>query len=150
MPNWCENILTVKGGANDIARLKALAKPQDEYAQSDLSLASLYPIPEGIYEGELGPEELIKYGAHNWYRWCREHWGTKWDIQARLIEETPDFLAYRFESAWSPPVSWLKKVAADFPSLRFVLQYDEPGMGFAGVAIAAQGNLIVDACTDYA
>jgi hypothetical protein len=115
-----------------------------------LSLASLYPIPEGIYQGELGPEELTRYRAHNWYRWCIKHWGTKWDVQARLFDATPDFLAYRFESAWSPPVAWLKKVAADFPSLRFVLRYDEPGMGFTGVAIADQGNLIVDACTDYA
>jgi hypothetical protein len=127
-----------------------MAKPKESEEHSALSLAWLYPIPEDIYQGDLGLEEEKKYGKNTWYHWCIDHWGTKWDATATLVETPPGFLAYRFETAWSPPVKWLKKVAADFPSLRFVLQYDEPGMGFAGIAIAEQGNLIVDECTDYA
>jgi Ferredoxin-like domain in Api92-like protein len=144
MPNWCENTLTVEGAEKDVQRFKQLAKPKATQADVDLSLASLYPIPEGVYQGDLGPEETQRYGKNNWRDWCITHWGTKWDADARLTNELPDFLVYEFESAWSPPVAWLTKVARDFPRLRFTLIYDEPGMGFAGTSIADQGKLIVD------
>ena len=144
MPNWCENTLTVEGAEKDVQRFKQQAKPKATKADVDLSLASLYPIPEGVYLGDLGPEETQKYGKNNWRDWCITHWGTKWDADATLTNELPDFLVYEFESAWSPPVAWLTKVARDFPRLRFTLIYDEPGMGFAGTAIADQGKLIVD------
>jgi hypothetical protein len=93
---------------------------------------------------------LKKYGATHWHDWCIAHWGTKWDVEATLDEIFPDYLEYRFDSAWSPPVEFLKKVAQDFPRLRFVLKYDEPGMGFMGMAIAENGELVKDVSIDYA
>jgi hypothetical protein len=150
MPNWCDNTFTVEGAEAAVQRFKQKAKPQADQADSDLTLASLYPIPAGVYQGELGTEEAQSYGKNNWYHWRIEHWGTKRDVQATLGNELPDFLVYRFQSAWSPPVAWLKKVARDFPRLRFTLIYDEPGMGFAGTAIADQGKLIVDDWKEYA
>ena len=150
MPNWCENRLTVEGAKKVVQQFKQLAKPKGDKADSDLSLASLYPIPEGVYQGDLGTEESQRYGKNNWREWGITHWGTKWDADATIERDLPDFLVYRFESAWSPPVAWLKKVARDFPRLRFTLIYDEPGMGFAGTAIADQGKLIVDAWKEYA
>ena len=150
MPNWCENRLTVEGAKKVVQQFKQLAKPKATQAGADLSLASLYPIPAGVYLGDLGTEETQRYGKNNWRDWCITHWGIKWDADATLTNETPDFLVYEFESAWSPPVAWLKKVARDFPRLRFTLIYDEPGMGFAGTAIADQGKLIVDTWKEYA
>ena len=150
MPNWCENRLTVEGAKKVVQQFKQLAKPKGDQAVSDLSLASLYPMPEGVYQGDLGPEESQRYGKNNWYDWSITHWGTKWDADATLTMDLPDFLVYRFESAWSPPVAWLTKVAQDFPRLRFTLIYDEPGMGFAGTAIANLGKLIVDTWKEYA
>ena len=150
MPNWCENTFTVEGAEKDVQRFKRLSKPKANKGDADLSLASLYPIPEGVYQGDLGPEESQRYGKNNWYDWCITHWGTKWDADATLERDLPDFLVYCFESAWSPPVAWLKKVAQDFPRLRFTLIYDEPGMGFEGKAIADQGKLIVDDRKEYA
>jgi hypothetical protein len=150
MPNWCDNTFTVEGAEAVVQRFKQLAKPQAGQVDSDLSLARLYPIPAGVFQGDVGPEESQRYGKNTWYHWCIKHWGTKWDVQATLRNESPDFLVYRFQSAWSPPVAWLKKVARDFPRLRFTLIYDEPGMGFAGTAIADQGKLIIDAWKEYA
>ena len=150
MPNWCENTLTVEGAEKVVQRFKQLAKPKATKAGADLSLATLYPIPEGVYQGDLGTKESQRYGKNNWRDWCITHWGTKWDADATLTNETPDFLAYGFETAWSPPVAWLKKVARDFPYLRFTLNYYEPGMGFAGTAIGDQGKLIIDNRKEYA
>ena len=150
MPNWCNNTLTVEGAEKEVQRFKQRAKSKASKGDADLSLACLYPIPEGVYQGNLGPEESQRYGKNNWRDWCITHWGTKWDADATLTNEIPDFLVYEFESAWSPPVAWLKKVARDFPRLRFTLIYDEPRMGFAGTAIADQGKLIVDDRKAYA
>src|SRR5687768_6577438 len=108
MPNWCENTFTVEGAEKDVQRFKQLAKPKENPA--DLSLASLYPMPAGVYQGDVGLEQFQMYRKNNWYHWRIKHWGTKWDADATLMNETPDFLVYRFESAWSPPVAWLTKV----------------------------------------
>ena len=175
MPNWCENILTIEGGEKDVQRFKKFAKPQEGMTDTDLSLDSLYPVPDeikntvsggnvidGVYvkvwrevNGKpvaIPTDELNamqkKYGATNWHHWCIAHWGTKWDVQAKL-QDAPDFLVYRFETAWSPPVKWLEKVAGDFPRLRFVLSYDEPMMGFKGTVIYDLGEVIDDRYTEY-
>ena len=73
MPNWCENRLTVEGAKKVVQQFKQLAKPKGDKADSDLSLASLYPIPEGVYQGDLGPEESQRYGKNNWRDWCIAH-----------------------------------------------------------------------------
>ena len=125
--------MTVTGEENEVQRFKDLAKSKDDQMPSELSFESLYPIAD----------------KEDWYHWCIAHWGTKWDVEATLDEIEPDCLEYHFDSAWSPPVEWLKKVAQDFPKLRFRLKYDEPGMGFFGVATADQGEIVADNCLEY-
>ena len=56
-------------------------------------------------------------------------------------------MSFKFDSAWAPPINWLEVVAQLFPKLKFTLKYDEPGMGFMGVA-KGRGN-IVDDCLEY-
>lgn len=63
-----------------------------------------------------------------------QNWGTKWDIEAELVSDDDEYLEYEFNSAWSPPVPWLEKVAKDFPNLDFNLRYEEEGIGFMGCA----------------
>ena len=53
----------------------------------------------------------------------------------------------RRDSAWSPPIEWLRKVARDYPNLFFRLRYAEEGVGFMGVATAEDGEM-VDECVD--
>jgi len=130
MPNWCTNTLTVTGLEADIAKFREQGKPAADdpaVSRSHLSLNKLYPLPEGEPDGG--------------YAWCIEHWGTKWDVEATLDSEYEDYLEYLFESAWSPPVAWLKKVSQDFPTLRFRLRYDEPGEGFMGIAVGQNGDI---------
>jgi hypothetical protein len=150
MPNWCENSLTVSGPQQDIRRFQQLARPTRDGQQGDLSLARLYPMPPGTLRGDLDVKTLAEQGDQTWYHWCIGHWGTKWDIEARLIAESPTCLEYAFASAWNPPVAWLVKVGADFPTLRFKLVYEEPDMGFSGVTVVDRGWVLVDQCQRYA
>jgi len=156
MPNWCENIFVVRGKAKLLAEFdeafKGLpAKWADDndsdpfkgnYVQREnpnYCFNALYPVPE----------EIIKAGySAAGYEWCWEYWGTKWDIYSPrehdvYAEKNPEsrYIKYYFDTAWSPPLQWLEKVAADWPGLEFELYYYEPGVGFAGVAWFAGGSL---------
>ena len=123
----------------DIQLFKSRAKGED----SDLSLNSLYPVPEELASSPHSRRKTLirKYGADNWCDWCTRNWGTKWDVQAVLEAEGEGYLEYSFQSAWSPPLEWLEKVTWDYPELSFRLKYEEEGAGFMGVATAEEGNV---------
>ena len=86
---------------------------------------------------------IVNYGTDNWYDWKVQKWGTKWDVEAELIDEDKNHLEYQFDSAWSPPTAWLAKVSKDYPLLQFILKYEEEGMGFMG-RTKAHGNSFDD------
>ena len=146
MPNWCENTLEVSGPTADIKAFKEKAKKEEGENKTELSLAAFVPLPAELKDTRspaLTPDKRLinLYGFDNWYDWQIHNWGTKWDVNATISSEKPRTLHYFFDSAWSPPITWLEKVSAQFPTLKFKLKYDEPGMGFHGVAKAFEGHV---------
>lgn len=128
MPNWveCELIINSK---DKIALEDFAKKTKNEKENSLLSFNSLVPIP--------------KEQEENWYHWNVINWGTKWDL---IPEETQKYKTnkrtykYYFDTAWAPPIKWLEKVGELYPTIKFKLKYDEPGAGFKGIAISANGK----------
>lgn len=100
-------------------------------------LNAFYPMPkelENTTSPSVSDDVLVaKYGASNWYDWHVNFWGTKWDVESEINSEDETFVQIDFDSAWSPPTEWLKKVAQDYPSLEFLLEYEEGGCAFKGV-----------------
>ena len=137
MPNWCENSLLVIGGREDVKRFyeKGFEK-SSENVNGEWCLFPYYP-----YEGEWD------------YDWCVDNWGTKWDVDCTiydLIEIDTEFCV-EFNSAWAPPIAWLKKVQSDYPNLKFKLLYEEPGMQFVGMSYSEMIDdklIIVDYCEE--
>ena len=129
MPNYCQNRLRVIGNKEVIAQFKNKAIGPEK--GRDLSLNNFVPMPKEL-ENTPMPQDtkkaiskklIKKFGVDNWYDWCLKNWGTKWDIDADLVSEDDDMLEYIFDSAWSPPVKWLEKVAKLYPDLKFNLRY---------------------------
>jgi len=127
--------------AHDKVRVKALVKnPAPVYGDElDLCMNALYPVPLDYRRFPFDDNQARKLGEavgeerkHGGYQWQTDHWGTKWDVDGELLESHDTFLQYKFDTPWSPPISLFEKVAKDFPSLTFELEYYEPGMGFAG------------------
>jgi hypothetical protein len=64
MTNWCENTLTVPREEKDIKRFKKLARPKEE--KGDLSLESVYPIPEEIKNTMVGSINIDGHYVKVW------------------------------------------------------------------------------------
>lgn len=145
MPNWCENKMTLRH--TDPAMLK---RARDAWMSGNF-LNEFIPIPEdlkivaGRVGGDTDPEQVLlvsqqatnkaKHGYQDWYSFCVNEWGTKWDIGCRdgnePYDETDISFTVNYESAWSPPeAACFKLVKMGFEVTNY---YYEPGMGFCGV-----------------
>ena len=116
MPNWCSNRVFIDGSQEELDRF-------DDYVGTDkarFQLNKIIPMPENIYQGDLGEKEKRKYGDKNWYDWSYQNWGTKWEIDPLSIEiedSGPDLVTYSFETAWGPPFHVYNHLVKEFPKL---------------------------------
>lgn len=141
MPNWCNNNVTISH--TDPAKMQALAEAINEGKFCD----HVIPVPEDlkITAGFLGKdtpeqtelerktaENVAKYGVGNWYDFCVNRWGTKWDVDAyeKVVLEG-NTVTFGFDSAWAPPIGIYEELVEQGFSVR--AYYNEPGMAFAGI-----------------
>lgn len=97
---------------------------------------------------ELREQLVKKYGYASWYDWRIANYGCKWGVHAE-IDKNEDSVSYIFESAWSPPVEFLKNICERYLLLRFHLNYEEPGCNFEGDLIIENGEIIQDETREY-
>lgn len=131
MPNWCYNSATISHDNPEM--IKRLV----DASESGI-LNAFIPCPKELLEqtapasGDVASENVKKYGASDWYNWCVENWGTKWDITSDSLDLFDDnkTVSISFDSAWSPPIEAYVKLA----EMGFEIEalYHEPGMSFAG------------------
>ena len=122
MPNWCSNKLVVSASKKSEVEnfLQKVRGDDGDGTIEEFTFNSLVPRP--------------KTEEDNWYDWNVQNWGTKWDASEPNVSlsENENIAHITFDTAWSPPIEWLEKVAPQFPHLNFTLLYYEGGMGFAG------------------
>ena len=144
MPNWCNNYLELEH--EDPAMIERAKKA---FAEGKL-LNEFAPVPQAlqIVAGRVGaddePEQiklheqtmhnLSTYGYANWYDWCVNEWGTKWDVGGDgdiADSDDPNATRMSFDSAWAPPIAAMEK----FQDLGFKVKliYWESGMCFCGI-----------------
>ena len=106
-----------------------------------------YPdiTPEDIELGKIYLSNMKKYGHGDWYNWSIANWGTKWNAYDGYVNEVEDdCFVVSFSTAWSPPMPVLEKICELFPNLTIEMEYQEEGMGFAGVAGSDPGGKFYD------
>jgi hypothetical protein len=125
MPNWCSNTLRVLGSEESISRFRdGLAKACDStnlegvLSAQVLTFQDLFPEPDPNLVNE--PAEALEF---------------------RIADDWDDGLVCEFDTAWSPPLDTLRRLSSLWPELVFVLEYEESGDGFKGLAKATAGNL---------
>ena len=85
------------------------------------------PITQAEYDTLMS-----EHGVSNWYDWCSDNWGTKWNCNTVEFEEDGDRLCYEFETAWSPPEGIYWKLKELFPTVHISWFFREEGMEMAG------------------
>ena len=172
MPNWCFNILkiTKDGGDNsEIAKFIDENKPSNcdlliEYynkhnekvkEEKEKKLQDPNYLIDCNFDNELfvnDKECLTFWGTcprpesenKNWYYWNNNNWGTKWDPCSTMIEiQNDDTVIFTFDTAWSPPLSWLEKTSNIYKNMKFEINYEEPGCNFCGTKIYENGILLM-------
>lgn len=145
MPNWCSNV--VRFVHKDPAAIRRVAKAFND----NRLMQEFYPCPQDLMDTTAGGHgtddmqanlefkekvNLQLYGYANWYDWCVNEWGTKWDVgasdggQVDVPEDGATEITLNFESAWSPPIGFYKIME----TIGFTVEamYYEPGMGYCG------------------
>lgn len=122
-------------------------KPTERYFCFNAQVPTPKEILEVGYDAhiklsEMSVEDMLREQEINptdGYHWNIVNWGTKWDVYFDAItkdemgwHDGANYICFHFDTAWSPPLAWLKKVALKFPELQFKLHYEEPGVFFAG------------------
>jgi hypothetical protein len=145
MPNWCNNTLEL--AHEDPAMIE---RAKQAFADGRL-LDEFVPVPKSLHivAGRVGDDadeaqkKLLEdtarnievHGYGNWYDFCVNEWGTKWDVGGNdynePIQESPNKITMSFDSAWAPPTTAMDRFEALGFSVR--LYYYEPGMAFAGI-----------------
>ena len=142
MPNWCNNYLELEH--EDPAMIE---RAQKAFAEGKL-LEEFCPVPASLHivAGRLGDgdeqkkleedtaENIRVHGYGNWYDYCVNEWGTKWDVGGegdQASQDSPTDLRMNFDSAWAPPIAAMEK----FQDMGFKVKlvYWESGMGFCGL-----------------
>ena len=86
-----------------------------------------------IREGRDAIANIEEFGCKDWYDWSCKYWGTKWNASNTYVKEIKNnYINFKFETAWSPPLPILESLMEQYPMLKFSLSFEEPGMGFKG------------------
>jgi len=133
MPNWCMNRVEIFDTKENMEKFKEYVSDGD----SLFSFQKIKPMPEELENtrspsGEPNVDLINKYGVDNWYDWCTNNWGVKWDIGDVELEEGEDYLTYNFDTPWGPPNEIYNIIREEFPDINLSWFYDEPNMQLAG------------------
>lgn len=120
MPNHITNILTVSGDFQRKAELFNAIKIK-EYGVGSIDFSKIIAVPDNIYHGNLGREEIAKYGKNNWLDWNTSNWGSKWNSYGYDEFTTKEFDGenLRFLTAWSNVHQVIERLAEMYPDLEF-------------------------------
>lgn len=162
MPNWCENRLQISAPIEMMTEIRKKIATEDgkltftklipmpailERTTSgskdfDGTIHKSWTwddLPDGKRKDRPFTDEeqaeVEATGFTSWYDWSIENWGTKWDVNPNEVDQLgdqEDYLELHFNTAWSPPVPWVKALREAFPDAEITAFYDEPGMQAAG------------------
>ena len=149
MPNWCDNVVMIKGDKGIIDNVKKTLEENGNV----FSFNKVLPCPPALLNTTAPnrSEQSVaynksKFGAADWYDWCVSNWGTKWNsseaiITTEIVDGEESQIAYSFQTAWAPPTPLYDKLASMFPNTNIFINYDECGGDFSGWGYYENGEL---------
>lgn len=97
---------------------------------------------EVLNYGKTAVNNVLTYGAMDWYVWSCKNWGTKWNACRTQIPDPEEAEVY-FDTAWSPVTELIRKLSKQHPDYSFEYEYAEEQPGeFAGKFELKAGKII--------
>ena len=143
MPNWNQNsAIITHEDPTQIDRLIEGFKNERLFGEFLPCPKELLDMGSPLSDAEQAEANVEKYGASDWYQWCINNWGTKWDVgeESDGIDRVDDNkVKLSFDTAWGPPIAFYEYLdeELDFEITAFYL---EEGMGFAGKYSSESGD----------
>lgn len=111
MPNWVRNKVLISGTKKDVDDLLKRCKTD----RNEFSFEGIVPMPNEV---------------DDWYTWCINKWGTKWDSQDadvwRMDKENASIV---FETAWSAPIPVYEAIHKRYPNMCIDVEYADEDLG---------------------
>lgn len=128
MPNHVTSVITLSG---DESRIKSMleAIQNEEYGLGSVDFNKVLPMPDNIYQGDLGPAERAIYGRNNWYDWCLANWGTKSNCYGYDNGVEMEDGKLKFLTAWSAPHPILEKLSQMYPDIKIEHEWADEDIG---------------------
>lgn len=97
---------------------------------------------------ELGKqyiENIRKYGYPQWYDWCVENWGTKWNVEDDVdvsYDKNTDEYDITFDTAWSVPSGIVEKYSEFCNDEEFYWEYEDEDYDGTHILRKINGEII--------
>lgn len=118
--------------------LKCYSEPQEDDPISPVFKAK----QDVINYGKRVYYNIINYGAKDWYDWCVDNWGTKWNACETIYNEsTPNKV--QFDTAWSDVRGLIKELSKKHPENTFSYTYAEEQLGYYTGSCTCQNGEII-------
>lgn len=149
MPNHTSTNLTITGPDKDVKAFVEAVDKSKENEEKQFDFNGVVPMPEELTNttspsnaDEKTMDALIaKYGAHDWYTWALNNWGTKWGAYDTTGWDLGDgYATISYHTAWSPATEFFVSASKKFPTLKFDLEYADEGGGFVCEATCQDGQ----------
>jgi len=106
----------------------------DELRPADQAIAKVL--------GKKYHDNIEKYGHADWYSWCIDNWGTKWNAYDTPTEEDTEDTIF-FQTAWSNVLKIIEKLHTIFPDTELFYDWaDEDTGSNTGRAIITQNGTL--------
>lgn len=80
-------------------------------------------------KGATAVENMKQYDATNWFHWCIENWGTKWNAYD-CVEMDPEDGYMTFLTAWSGVPQIVQKISEKFPDVPVHYSWADEDFGY--------------------
>jgi hypothetical protein len=155
MPNWCNNIMTIHGPADQVRAIVNAVRPvahEDGLEDKDENPTFTKFMPQP--RDEQG--NLVEGTS-----WQYDNWGTKWgDCDTDIAYENYESVASNrpgetgsasltYRTAWGPMTGLVKEISRLHPNVTIDIEYEEPGMSFFGIEQFRGGDIVHERHHEY-
>lgn len=141
MPNWVSNSINVTPLPNSSATLDEFrerlnSKPDFMVDEERPFSFHMFVTPTDITREEYYGKEITHTNPETgatitgseggvWYEWNNENWNTKWDACDSDVDDNPEYICIKFETAWAAPYKVVDAMSRQFPELVFDVWWEE-------------------------